>query len=164
MLFFSREKLWRILFFSHLIFHHVCPVLCIPLSLLRESSVHLPVGQSAPWRNQCKLDNEGHAGVPDGHQPTCSKPERGLHLQDSPHAEPRWGDKWKVSKTHFEMEIKGHSQLQVCTPKSCRTKACMLVTALLRVALPDLVLKDSRCCSALLHSLCFLSSAVSFLL
>lgn len=81
-----------------------------PLFFFRESSFDLPVCPSAPWRDQCQLDNEGHAGVPDGYQPTSSKPERGLHLQNSPNAQPRWRYKWKVSEgninTHTQHSLK----------------------------------------------------------
>lgn len=59
-----------------------------PFSLFREPSIDLPVCQSAPRRDQCQLGNEGHAGILNGHEPTGSQPEGGLHLQDSAHAQP----------------------------------------------------------------------------
>lgn len=102
-----------------------------PFSLFRESSIDLPVGQSAPWRDQRQLGNEGHAGVPDGHQPACSQPEGGLHLQDSPHAQPWWSYKWKVSNKRWR-EMNTHSQLSSVHTEGayiCRTWACTLVTA-----------------------------------
>ena len=154
-------KLKNLFFFIHIPSSSVCvcAALSLPLCLLRESSIDLPVGQSAPWRDQCQLGNEGHTGVPDGHQPACSQPERGLHLQDSPHAQPWRSCKWKVSLKSPEKAINAKSRFQVwrCVP---------LLNLGLHVGHSFILIPHTKsclqgffsCCSVFLHSFSFLSS------